>query len=410
MRIPTIKRQNDHLLMPGFATAHSHSFQRVLRGRTQRKATGAGSFWSWRGLMYALAERVDAEDLFDISRFAFAELAMSGVTAVGEFHYIHHDKGGQPYEDRLLLSDAVIRAAQAVGMRITLLRTAYMRGGYQQSLAPAQARFVDPDVDLILGDVSALMKRYKNEPLVQIGLAGHSVRAVRKEALSELAAFARQQQLPFHMHVSEQPREVAECLQEHGVRPVELLAEAGVLDERFVAVHATHLSANEIDLLGAAKAFVCLCRTTERDLGDGLPQTAPLMQAGSRLCVGVDSHASSDAFEEVRAVEFDERSRTEARHVAASATDLLEIGTQLGYQALGIGEMWPEDHVLLNAHDPSLAGISDDLLADAVIFGATPRAVDEVVINGKQIVQNGWHIDYDDIRRAYERRLRKLLG
>ncbi|MCB0209176.1 MAG: amidohydrolase family protein, partial [Anaerolineae bacterium] len=198
------------------------------------------------------------------------------------------------------------------------------------------------------------------------------------------------------------------CLAEYGRRPVELLAEAGVLDDRFVGIHATHLTPDEIAALGAAEAFVCLCRTTERDLGDGLPETAALVRAGARLCVGVDSHAGSDAFEEVRAVELDDRSRTEARHVAAEAPELLWLATVGGYQAIGLGEVWVEDTVTLKADDPSIAAVPNDLLVDGVLFGATPRAVDTVVVNGQTIVQEGRHIRYEEIYQVYWSTLRRL--
>ncbi|HRV92672.1 MAG TPA: formimidoylglutamate deiminase [Anaerolineae bacterium] len=405
---PTIVRQGDRIVMPGLATAHSHAFQRALRGRTQRRASQAGSFWSWRGLMYELVEKLDPEAMFAISRMAFAELAMSGVTAIGEFHYVHHGPGGQPYANRTELAEAVINAAQTVGLRIGLIRTAYFRAGYQKELAPAQRRFTDAAVEPVLADVERLMARYAGEPLVAVGLAAHSIRATPREWVIELADYARQRQLPFHMHVAEQRGEIEECLAEYGQRPVELLAEAGVLDGRFVGVHATHLTPDEIAALGAAEAFVCLCRTTERDLGDGLPETAALVQAGAKLCVGVDSHAGSDAFEEVRAVELDDRSRAEARHVAAEAPELLWLATAGGYQASGLGAVWAEDTVALKADDPSIAAAPDEFLVDGVIFGATPRAVDEVVVNGQTIVRDGVHVRYPEIYQSYQATLKRL--
>lgn len=405
---PTVYRQDNHVVMPGLSTAHSHAFQRALRGRTQRRTTQAGSFWSWRGLMYNLAEKLDPDDIFHISRFAFVELAMSGVTAVGEFHYVHHGPGGVPYADRLVLAEAVIRAAQEAGLRITLIRTAYLRAGHKKELEPAQQRFADPAVEDILRDVEALTERYADDENIQIALAAHSIRAVPREQVQELAVFARQQSMMFHMHVAEQQGEIEECLEEYGLRPVAVLAEDGILDQNFVAIHATHLDNGEIKALGNAKAFICLCRTTERDLGDGLPQVAGLVEAGARLCVGVDSHASGDAFEEIRAVELDDRSRTEARHVAAEASELLQAATQYGYQAIGMPDAWQNDRVYLKASDPSIALVEDDLLTDAVVFGTTPRAVDEVVVDGQTIVKDGLHIRYDEAYRGYEMTLRKL--
>jgi formiminoglutamate deiminase len=407
---PAVRRQGGHLVLSGLATVHSHAFQRALRGRTQRRSTAAATFWTWRGLMFALAEQIDPQSLFDIARFAFVELAQSGVTAVGEFHYLHHDHGGRPYADRVALSEAMIQAARAAGIRISLIRAAYMRAGYQQTLAPGQQRFCDTNVEQIFADVETLQARYAHDPMVQVALAAHSIRAVPLEQVAALAAYARDRQMPFHMHVAEQRRELAECRSEYGATPVELLARHGILDERFVAIHATHLTAAEIAALGAARAYVGLCRTTERDLGDSAPETAALVQAGARLCFGVDSHASGDAFEEVRAAELDMRVRAEARHIAAEAPLLLDAATRGGYQAIGFGAAWRADNVWLDAADASIAGASDDLLADAVIFGATPRAVDRVEVAGQVIVEGGRHVRYDEALEGFQRAIGSLGG
>lgn len=408
MNTPTITRLNHHLVMPGLATAHSHAFQRALRGRTQRQAVSAGSFWSWRGLMYQLAEQLDPDDIFNLSRFAFVELAMSGVTAVGEFHYVHHQPDGTPYPNRTELAEAVIQAAKAAGIRICLIRTVYQRGGFKQPLASAQIRFADAEMDDVLSDVESLQAKFADDPLVNVTVAAHSVRAVPLEGITKLKNYTAERGLPFHMHVAEQRRELEECRAEYHTTPVQLLANAGILTENFVGVHATHLDLAEITALGQAEAFVCLCRTTERDLGDGLPQTAALLRAGAKLCVGVDSHACENAFEEIRAVELDERSRTEQRTVAAEAPYLLKAGTQLGYEAIGMGDAWAEDEVHLTADDPSLAGLADEQLTDGVLFGATPRAVDEVWVNQQRIVHNGVHSHYQEALDGYKKTLHKL--
>lgn len=401
-----VRRQDKHIILPGLATAHSHAFQRTLRGRTQRRQTAAGSFWTWRGLMYDLAQKLDPDDIFNISRFAFAELLMSGVTAVGEFHYVHHQPDGTPYDDRVALSEAVIQAAKAAGIRITLIRTAYFRAGHNQSLHPAQKRFCDPSVDRVLQDVETLQGRYKDDAMVRVAAAAHSIRAVPVEHVTELADFARQNNLPFHIHVAEQRREVEECRHEYGRRPVELLAGHGILDDNFVGIHATHLAANEIKALGDARALVCLCRTTERDLGDGLPETSELIKAGVRICVGVDSHASSEAFEEIRAVELDERSRTEKRTVAAEAPELLEMAIQNGFEAIGMPDAWQKDKV--NTHDAALADADDHFLVDAIVFGATSRIVNEVTIDEKKVVNEGIHVHYEEALQGYKQTLKKL--
>lgn len=405
---PAVRREGDRLIMPGMATVHSHAFQRALRGRTQRRSTEARSFWSWRGLMFALADRLTPDDLLAIARFAYIELALSGVTAVGEFHYLHHDRGGQPYGNRVELAEVMIRAAREAGLRITLIRAAYLRAGHGQELVAGQDRFCDRDADEALADIATLRGRYPGDPRVQIAVAAHSIRAVPLPEVAALASYARAAGLPFHMHLAEQRRELRECEAEYGRTPVALLAERGLLDGRLVAIHATHLAADEIAALGAARAFVGVCRTTERDLGDGFPESGALLRAGARLCVGVDSHAAPDAFEEIRAVELDARAAAEQRHAVADATQLLEAATRAGYEAIGMGAAWAEDEVWLDADDPALADAEDGLLEDAVIFAATPRAVRRVAVAGRTIVEDGRHPGYDDALARFREAMGRL--
>ncbi len=409
MNKPTCVKHGNHIEIPGLATVHSHAFQRAMRGLTQRKSQHAGSFWSWRGVMYRLAERIDPDSMYAIARLAYLELAMSGVTLVGEFHYVHHQPDGTPYDNRTELADAVIRAATDVGIRICLIRTAYMRGGFQQEMTAAQRRFSDPSVDLVLQDVETLQSRYADHPLVSVGLAAHSIRAVPIAANRELAAWADARQLPFHMHVCEQRRELEESIAEHGVTPIQLLADNGILSERFVGVHSTHLNSAEIHHLTHNNCFVNLCRTTERDLGDGLPPTVELINAGAKLCVGVDSHCGENAFEEIRAIELDARSQHEARTVVGNADFLLDAGTRLGYAACGLEAVWEQDRVLLDANDLSLIGLPESHLVDGVIFNATPRAVREVYVNGQQIVENGQHPETAEIKQAYVKAIQQLF-
>ena len=390
----------DEIVLPGLATAHSHAFQRALRGHCQRKSAEANSFWSWRGYMYALASQLDPESIYQLSRFAYAELAMAGVTAVGEFHYIHHQSGGQPYDERTELADAVIRAALDVGIRINLQRVIYQRAGAKQSLEPGQERFCDSDIGNSLADIDTLRKRYDASPLVNIGVAIHSVRGVSRPWIREASNYAKASALPLHMHLSEQRKELAECIAEHGMPPVQLMAEDQVLDEHFVAVHATHLEPSEIAALGSARAFVCLCRTTVRDLGDGHCEAGKLLEAGARLCTGVDSHAVSDPFEECRAIELDQRSHDEARTVVADATQLLMAASTEGYASMGMS--LTGDEVRLRASDPALAGLSEATLDDAVVFAASPRAVEGVSVAGQTIVKGGVHRDYEQIRTDFE--------
>lgn len=368
-----------NLELPALASAHSHAFQRAMRGRAQRPSGALREdFWSWRGAMYAIAESLTPESIFEISRVAFRELAASGVRTVGEFHYVHHQRGGVPYAERTILADRVIEAALAEGLRIALLRVAYARGGANVELAPAQRRFVDPGVDDVLRDVDTLRARYANNPNVRIGIAPHSVRAVPPSWLPLLAEYAQKHHLPLHMHVAEQPAEIEACLEETDLRPVELLDERGVLDERFVAVHATHLLPHEARLLGEASAFACICPTTERDLGDGLPDLSALRAAGARVCVGIDSHVICDPLEELRALENNERIRTLRRNTYAPpegtpAEALWREGSIVGARACGFDDAGGS--VKIAVDDPSLALVDPELLLDAVVFSAPNRVV-----------------------------------
>ena len=277
--------------LPALTTAHSHAFQRGMRGLAQRPGPGdQDDFWSWREAMYGVAEALDPERMYQIARIAYEELRRAGVHTVGEFLYVHHQADGTPYDDRLIMSEACIRAALDEDMRICLIRVVYGRAGQDRPPEGVQRRFADASVERALRDVEELWTRYADHERVRVGIAPHSVRAVAPEWLEPIASFAARRHLPLHMHVAEQPKEIESCLAETGKRPVELLAEHGVLSPSFVAIHATHLTAAEAELLGKAGASVCLCPTTERDLGDGLPDVAALYHGGAKLCTGVDSH------------------------------------------------------------------------------------------------------------------------
>jgi formiminoglutamate deiminase len=343
--------------------------------------------------MYELASTLTPESIHAISLVAFRELAQAGVRTVGEFHYLHHQPDGTPYDDRIVLADAVIQAARAAKLRIALLRVAYHRGGPDRDAEAAQIRFCDPAVDDVLRDVDTLRARYAGDPDVVVGLAPHSVRAVPPAWLATLSSYAATHRLPLHMHVAEQSREVEECVAETGRRPVELLADNGVLSDRFVAVHATNLAAHEARLLGGARAFACLCPTTERDLGDGLADVSALASAGVRICTGVDSHVLVDPIEDLRALETHERLRTRSRVTGAwraaaeagslgptpptPAEALWRAGSIEGANACGFGENSGGEVVIRAAH-PSLELVGPGLELDAIVFGSSSSVVDRV--------------------------------
>jgi len=387
---PVLARSADgaFLVLPALTTVHSHAFQRGMRGAAQRAmsdaaaAAGREDFWSWRGAMYRAASALDPASIESISRVAFRELRRAGVRTVGEFHYIHHQADGTPYDDRTLLSDAVVRAAKAEGLRVALLRVAYHRAGPGRAAEPGQRRFCDPSVDDVLRDLDTLRARYANDPDVRIGVAPHSVRAVPPSWIGELSRYATTHDLPFHMHVAEQPREIEECVAETGKRPVELLADLGVLGPRFVAVHATHFAPREAELFGAARAFACICATTEADLGDGLPDLGALRSAGARLCTGIDSHVVTDPIADLRALETLQRLRTGGRITfepaspATPAEALWRAGSLEGALACGFADAGGTLRV--RRDHPGLELVEDELLLDALVFGGGSAWVDGV--------------------------------
>lgn len=366
--------------LPALATAHSHAFQRALRGDTQRPGpAGTDDFWSWRTAMYRLADSLTPESIRAISLVAYRELFAAGVRTVGEFHYVHHQPGGAPYAQRTLLADAVIAAAKEAGLRIALLRVIYQRAGAGRPPEGAQRRFSDDNLDSALADIDDLRSRYQADPAVRIGVAPHSVRAVPPAFLAEIAGYATSHRLPIHMHVAEQPAEISACLAETGRRPVELLADSGVLGPRFVAVHATHLAPHEPALLGGARAFVCLCPTTERDLGDGLPDVGALQAAGARLSVGIDSHVITHPLEDLRAIDLDERLRT-GRRVGViggsgrtPAEELWHIGSIESAAALGFDDCGGT--VAIDRRAPELELVDEKFLLDAAVYSGNSRVL-----------------------------------
>ncbi len=383
----------DGLVIPGFANAHSHAFQRALRGRTHG---ATGSFWTWREQMYALAWKLDPDLTLALARATFAEMALAGVTLVGEFHYLHHDRQGVPYEDPNAMGAAVVAAAAEVGVRLTLLDTCYLHGGIGIPPDEVQLRFCDRDVEAWIARVDRLAEG----PLVRVGAAIHSVRAVDPAAAAVVAAWAAARDAPLHAHVSEQPAENQACLQAYGATPTAVLARVGALSERFTAVHATHVSDGDVALLGDAAAGCCLCPTTERDLADGIGPARRLRDAGARLALGSDSNAMIEPLEEARAVELDERlaGGVRGRH---QASDLLQAATANGYESLGwaaggtIRAGALADLVVVRRDGVRLAGVPAGDALGALVFAGAAADVRHVIVGGRFVVRDGAHVSLD---------------
>ncbi|HEY3102730.1 MAG TPA: formimidoylglutamate deiminase [Pyrinomonadaceae bacterium] len=427
-------------LLPGMVNAHSHAFQRVLRGRTEYRANERDSFWTWRELMYSAATRLTPEDIYDASRMAFLEMALSGITAVGEFHYLHHAPDGKPYDDPNLLAKEVIRAAGDVGLRIALLRVAYARSGFQAEANPKQARFIEnpsaylKNLESLIDDVNrgtsptvrersslrenggalASARANASSATAWIGVSPHSVRAVPLDYLRAVIGYANDHELKVHMHMAEQPAEVSACVAEYGRTPIALLESEGLLSDRFTAVHAIHVTPKAIPSFAKSGAMVCACPTTERNLGDGVVPADEYLKHGVSICLGTDSHAQIDLLEDARELEYhlrlqkleravlDNKSRVSSLKNQELAATLFDCATVNGARSIGapngfleIGK--PADFFTVDLDDPTIAGASPDDLLASIVFSISRAAVREVVVSGKPIVSEGQHLVQEEV-------------
>ena len=414
-------------LLPGLVNAHSHAFQRVIRGRTEyRTASGKDSFWTWREMMYSAALRLTPEDVYDASRMAFLEMALSGITSVGEFHYLHHAPDGSAYDDPNLMAKEVVRAANDVGLRIALLRVAYARSGYEKETNPQQIRFIENDPAAYLKSLEQLEKDLGEmdgaRRMAWTGVAPHSVRAVPLDYLKEVIGVANSKQLPVHMHVAEQQAEVSACIAEYGRSPVALLATEGLLSERFTGVHLIHVTPKAIRMLADARAMVCACPTTERNLGDGIVPASRFFNQGVRVSLGSDSHVEIDLLEDARELEYHERLQKTERVVLALAEDnrwsalaarLFDCATISGAESINApgGNLEPgrpADFFTVDLDDPSIAGASSDDLLSVIVFSLSRTAIRDVVVDGKRIVEDGRHAQQEDIVERFKALQEKL--
>ncbi|MDR6980311.1 formiminoglutamate deiminase [Streptomyces sp. 3330] len=394
------------LTLPGLANAHSHAFHRALRGTVQ---VGSGTFWTWREVMYSVADRLTPDTYHQLARAVYAEMALAGITAVGEFHYLHHAPGGTPYADPNAMGEALIEAAAEAGVRITLLDTAYLSAGFGQPPDAHQLRFCDGDADAWAERCSLLKERDH----ARIGAAIHSVRAVPAGQLATVARWAEERRAPLHVHLSEQTAENDACRAAHGRTPTELLAEHGVLGPRTTGVHNTHLTDEDIALLGRSATGTCMCPTTERDLADGIGPAVALQAAGSPLSLGSDSHAVIDLFEEARAMELNERLRTRTRgHWTAAA--LLRAASADGHAALGNPDAGTletgaaADFTTIALDSVRTAGPAPRLGAETAVFAATAADVRHTVVAGRHVVRDGAHTLVPDVPQALARAVAAL--
>ncbi len=410
------------IALPGMPNLHSHAFQRAMAGLTERAGPGADSFWTWREVMYGFVSRLAPEDAEAIAAQLYCEMLKAGYTAVAEFHYLHHAPDGRPYDDLAEMAERVTGAAGRTGIALTLLPVLYNAGGFGGTpVGGAQRRFAN-DAERLLRIVETMRRRHGAEPDFRVGLAPHSLRAAGPESLADAIAGLESidADAPIHIHIAEQTREMEECLEWSGKRPVEWLLDNHEPGPRWCLVHATHMTVEETRALAAGGAVAGLCPTTEANLGDGLFPLGPYLEAGGRLGIGSDSHVSVSPVEELRWLEYGQRLAARSRNVAAlprgstgarlhaTALDGGARATARDAGAIEAGRM--ADIVTLDAAHPLLAGKTGDEIVDSYIFAGNANLVRDVMVGGRWVVRDGRHPEEDAIARDFVRTMERLAG
>jgi len=391
---PSTLRLPGKALIPGFVSAHSHAFQRGLRGLTERfrgqSGTGTG-FFSWRDSMYQLVASMTPEQCYELSRQCFAEMLSSGITSVGEFHYLRHASlEGDTLQ--YAFDASVLSAAHDVGIRIVLLHTCYMDGGFGKPLAGGQLRFRTTDEQEYWNRFDALAAACRDSTQT-VGATAHSVRAVPIDTIERLHRESVRRAAVFHMHVEEVQQEITDCQSAHGKRPTELLLERLAMDQRFTAVHCTHTSADDLTALAKTGATVCLCPLTEGNLGDGICDVRALRSAGGAIAFGTDLNSRIAPTEELRWIEYVQRLRYESRGLVVGSdgdtgAELLAIGTRNGARSLGLnaGSIQPgmlADLAIVDLNHVTMLGWTPESFASHLIFGVGTSAVCGTCVGGK---------------------------
>lgn len=378
-------------LLPGFVNVHSHVFQRALRGHTHRPLSPKDTFWTWRNAMYARAQQLTPESLYAMALSTYREMLKAGYTSVGEFHYVHHQPGGQPYDNPNAMSEAILQAGREVGIRVVLLMTAYAQAGFHQPPEEGQRRFCDVSVEAYLARVEALRANG-----IAVGVAPHSVRAVPEDWFRAIADYSRRHSLPLHVHADEQVAEIEQCQAAYQCTPIELLERFGALSLHTTIIHATHANDKELALLAQHSSGVCVCPTTEGDLGDGIAPYAALLAANIPLSIGSDSNTRLAPIEELRWAEYTARMRYQRRRVlvahelSSPGPLLLDYGTRSGARSLGLatGVIAPgmfADFIAVDIHHPAMVGWTPEDFLDVLFFGASSAVIAQTWVQGKKV-------------------------
>lgn len=397
-----IVRLQGKAILPGLVNGHSHSFQRLIRGVAEHCGPNGDDFWAWRNTMYRAASTLEPDEVFDVARMAFLEMALAGITAVGEFHYVHRHPNGTAYDDPNLLAKRILDAAHSVGMRICLLRVAYARAGFGLPPHPGQRRFYETVEEFLeaAADLDQFVR--SGPPTLSMGVAPHSIRAVALADLQRIVGWAGERRLPVHIHVAEQPAEIVASEREYGIRPVALLAKHSLMSERMTLVHAIHTTPEEVDAIAASGATICSCPTTERNLGDGIIAAESAIARGIPFCFGSDSQATIDLLEDARELDYHLRLERRRRVVLDGiggediSNRLFSYATTGGAHSLGLtsGVLkpgYPADFFTVDLNDVAIAGASAEELLPMIVFSLRPASVRDVVVNGQLLIAEGEH-------------------
>jgi len=417
----------DGFALPGMPNCHSHAFQRAMAGLAEYSTSNNDSFWTWRDVMYRFAQSITPDDLYHIARQLYLEMVTAGYTSVAEFHYLHHQKGGQPYDNPAEMSLAIMEAARDVGLHLTHLPVLYGSSGFGgMPLSEEQARF-GHDIDHYCSLWDQLDKITKNNPRQNLGAAFHSLRAVSPEDMVRAVHHVRCQnpEAPLHIHIAEQMKEVEDCLEWSGQRPVEWLLNHQLLNENWCLIHATHMTEQETKAVAMSGAVVAICPTTEANLGDGLFPLRPYLDQGGRIAIGSDSHISVSPVEELRLLEYGQRLKFRSRNITAtpaqphSGNNLYHNALKGGAQAAGLNAGAIEigrraDLITLNPVSPLMVGTPDKYLLDRFIFSGSQSVVKDVMVGGEWLIRGenhaGNHKKKQDINQKFQITMEKLLN
>jgi formiminoglutamate deiminase len=407
--------------LPGFQNAHSHAFQYAMAGLAEKNDANAtnGDFWSWREAMYRLALNISPDQLEDIAAMLYAEMVRHGYTSVAEFHYVHHDKNGKPYGNLAEMGSRLVAAAETAGINITLVPIFYQKGGFGVAPNERQKRFISSSVDdyMKLLDASQAACKHYNGANIAIGI--HSMRGVEPEHISEIAQFGPQN-LPFHIHISEQLKEIEDAVDYLGKRPVEWLAENVALSDRFHLVHATHLTDNETASIAQSGANVVLCPTTEGNLGDGIFPLRKYQELGGQWSIGTDSHVSLNPLEELRLLDYGQRLVSHKRDTFNSAEQgdsglfAFEMASTGGRKAMNnfeekffeVGK--PLNAIIYDDKSPLIGSTSIDNMASTILYSSDASMQQATIINGKEVVTDGQHYSNESISNKFFKTIKEL--